>query len=56
MWMEIMNIKKFRSEVLMTATKKSTKCCHCFQVTVDSSMATRQHSIADNTVYSIFLQ
>jgi hypothetical protein len=40
----------------MTATKKSTKCRHCFQVSVDSSVATLQQSPADNTVYDILLQ
>lgn len=41
MWKEVMNIKSFRSEALMTATKKSTKCRQCFQESVDSSMASR---------------
>jgi len=54
MWMEVMNIKSFRSEALMTATEKTTKCRQCFQESVDSSMATWQHSPADNSVYDIF--
>ena len=52
----VMNIKNFRCEVLMTATKKSDKCCHCFQVSVDSSVATWQYCPVDNTVYDILLQ
>jgi len=56
MWMDIMNIKNFRSEALMTATEKSTKCRNCFQLSVDSSVATWHHSSADNTVYDILHQ
>jgi len=52
----VMNIKNFRSEVLMTATKKRTECHHCFQVSVHSSVATWQHSPADNSVDDILLQ
>jgi hypothetical protein len=50
----VMNIKT--SEVFMTATKKCTKCHHCFQVSVHSSVATWQHSPADNSVDDILLQ
>jgi hypothetical protein len=39
MWMEEMNIKNFRFEVLMTAIKKNTACCNSFQTLVNSSMA-----------------